>query len=160
MINPYENPKTPKLTVDAWIRDGKGRLLLVQRGRPPFVGHWGLPGGFCEWGETTEACRLAEEIEDVSANGMLAPKLHARQLPASKLAPESTLRVRGAVSQLPRAGQHVSVLRRVRHRLSPHPDPLPEGEGVPYFSKNSRISSAGRWLTSSFGDSSYQSRGR
>ncbi len=64
MTNPYENPKTPKLTVDAWIRDRKGRLLLIQRGRPPFQGHWGLPGGFCEWGETTETCCAREALEE------------------------------------------------------------------------------------------------
>ena len=63
-MNPYENAKTPKVTVDAWIRDGKGRVLLVQRGRPPFVGSWGLPGGFCEWGETTEACCAREALEE------------------------------------------------------------------------------------------------
>ena len=63
-MNPYQNPRTPKVTVDAWIRDGRGRLLLVKRGRPPFLGHWGLPGGFCEWGETTEACCAREAREE------------------------------------------------------------------------------------------------
>ena len=63
-MNPYTTAKTPKVTVDAWIRDGKGRVLLVQRGRPPFVGRWGLPGGFCEWGETTEACCAREALEE------------------------------------------------------------------------------------------------
>lgn len=63
-MNPYENPRTPKVTVDAWIRDAKGRLMLVQRGRPPFLGSWGLPGGFCEWGETTEACCAREALEE------------------------------------------------------------------------------------------------
>ena len=62
--NPYENPKTPKLTVDAWIRDARGRLLLIKRGRPPFEGRWGLPGGFCEWRETTEACCAREAEEE------------------------------------------------------------------------------------------------
>lgn len=63
-MNPYENPKTPKVTVDAFIRDAKGRVLLIQRGRPPFTGSWGLPGGFCEWGETTEACCARETLEE------------------------------------------------------------------------------------------------
>jgi 8-oxo-dGTP diphosphatase len=63
-MNPYKNPKTPKLTVDAWIRDRRGRLLLIKRGRPPFRGRWGLPGGFCEWRETTEHCCARESKEE------------------------------------------------------------------------------------------------
>ena len=64
MANPYKSLKYPRLTVDAWIRDRKGRLLLVQRGRPPFEGRWGLPGGFCEWRETTEHCCAREAREE------------------------------------------------------------------------------------------------
>lgn len=63
-MDPYKNKRLPRLTVDAWIRDRRGRLLLVQRGRPPFLGHWGLPGGFCEWGETTEECCARESLEE------------------------------------------------------------------------------------------------
>ena len=64
MKNPYENPRTPKVTVDAWIRDREGRVLLIRRGRPPFEGRWALPGGFCEWKETTEACCAREAEEE------------------------------------------------------------------------------------------------
>jgi 8-oxo-dGTP diphosphatase len=64
MKDPYKNKKLPRLTVDAWIRDRRGRLLLVQRGRPPFEGSWGLPGGFCEWKETTEHCCAREAREE------------------------------------------------------------------------------------------------
>ena len=64
MKNPYKKLRMPRLTVDAWIRDGKGRVLLVQRGRPPFEGRWGLPGGFCEWKETTEKCCAREAREE------------------------------------------------------------------------------------------------
>lgn len=64
MTDPYRNKKLPRLTVDAWIRDPQGRLLLVRRGRPPFEGRWGLPGGFCEWKETTEACCAREAKEE------------------------------------------------------------------------------------------------
>lgn len=64
MKNPYKNLLLPRLTVDAWIRDRRGRVLLVQRARPPFVGRWGLPGGFCEWKERTEACCARETREE------------------------------------------------------------------------------------------------
>ncbi|MGH9366265.1 MAG: NUDIX hydrolase [Thermoanaerobaculia bacterium] len=64
MPNPYKSLRYPRLTVDAWIRDRQGRLLLVRRGRPPFRGRWGLPGGFCEWKETTEHCCAREAREE------------------------------------------------------------------------------------------------
>jgi len=64
MANPYETLRMPRLTVDAWIRDRRGRVLLVQRARPPFLGSWGLPGGFCEWKETTEKCCVRETREE------------------------------------------------------------------------------------------------
>jgi 8-oxo-dGTP diphosphatase len=62
--DPYKKKKMPRLTVDAWIRDRRGRVLLVQRARPPFLGRWGLPGGFCEWKETTEDCCARETLEE------------------------------------------------------------------------------------------------
>ena len=64
MPNPYRSLKYPRLTVDSFVLDRKGRLLLVRRGRPPFRGHWGLPGGFCEWKETAESCCARETLEE------------------------------------------------------------------------------------------------
>ncbi|HEY7573841.1 MAG TPA: NUDIX hydrolase [Thermoanaerobaculia bacterium] len=64
MPNPYNSLKYPRLTVDSFVIDRRGRLLLVQRGRPPFQGRWGLPGGFCEWKETTERCCARETLEE------------------------------------------------------------------------------------------------
>jgi 8-oxo-dGTP diphosphatase len=64
MSNPFKNKKLPRLTVDAFVTDRRGRLLLVRRGRPPFRGSWALPGGFCEWKETTEACCARETLEE------------------------------------------------------------------------------------------------
>jgi len=62
--DPYKNKKLPRVTVDTLVRDRRGRVLLVKRGRPPFKGRWGLPGGFCEWKETTEHCGARETQEE------------------------------------------------------------------------------------------------
>lgn len=56
--------RVPRVTVDAWIRDRRGRVLLIRRGHPPFEGRWALPGGFLDWGETTERCGAREAKEE------------------------------------------------------------------------------------------------
>jgi len=60
----YSSRRMPRVTVDAFVRDRRGRLLLVRRGHPPFEGRWALPGGFCEWKETTESCCAREAKEE------------------------------------------------------------------------------------------------
>ncbi len=54
----------PRLTVDSLATDGEGRILLIRRGRPPFEGSWALPGGFVEYGETTEEACIRETLEE------------------------------------------------------------------------------------------------
>jgi 8-oxo-dGTP diphosphatase len=57
-------PRNPPLTVDCVVFDPAGRLLLIRRKNPPFQGQYALPGGFVDYGETTEhaaARELAEE---------------------------------------------------------------------------------------------------
>ena len=40
------------------------RVLLVKRGKAPFPGHWSLPGGSQEAGETLEECARRELFEE------------------------------------------------------------------------------------------------
>ncbi|MBQ4245399.1 MAG: NUDIX hydrolase [Clostridia bacterium] len=41
-------------------------LLLIKRGGHPYLGHWALPGGFLNPGETIEACALREITEETN----------------------------------------------------------------------------------------------
>src|SRR5262249_31727518 len=58
-------PETPALTTDCAIFDGKGCVLLIRRGHPPFEGAYALPGGFVEVGETVEEACRREVVEEV-----------------------------------------------------------------------------------------------
>lgn len=55
--------KNPKLTVDGVLFDGKN-ILLIKRKNPPFQHQWALPGGFVEYGETTEDAVVREVFEE------------------------------------------------------------------------------------------------
>ena len=44
-------PAAPLVGVAAAVFNGAGEVLLVQRGRPPRQGQWGLPGGLLDLGE-------------------------------------------------------------------------------------------------------------
>lgn len=56
-------PVTPKLTVDAVIILN-GKIVLIQRKKPPYQGNFALPGGFVEIGETTEEATVREVLEE------------------------------------------------------------------------------------------------
>jgi ADP-ribose pyrophosphatase YjhB (NUDIX family) len=57
-------PETPLVGAAAAVFDGQGRVLLVQRGRPPRVGQWGLPGGMLEVGERLADAAVREVQEE------------------------------------------------------------------------------------------------
>lgn len=48
----------------ALIRNGRGELLVVRRGREPQKGWLDLPGGFCDLGETAEEGVRREVMEE------------------------------------------------------------------------------------------------
>jgi 8-oxo-dGTP diphosphatase len=51
MTTRREYPNQPIVGVGGVIVD-KGRALLIKRGSPPLEGHWSIPGGLLEIGET------------------------------------------------------------------------------------------------------------
>ena len=55
--------QSPKITVDGVLfKDNE--ILLIKRKNPPFQGMWALPGGFVEYGETTETAVIREIKEE------------------------------------------------------------------------------------------------
>ncbi|HSU58258.1 MAG TPA: NUDIX hydrolase [Bryobacteraceae bacterium] len=56
-------PARPVLGVGALIFDS-GRVLLVERGKPPLAGYWSLPGGGVEAGERLEDAIIREVKEE------------------------------------------------------------------------------------------------
>ena len=72
--------------------DARGRVLLVERGRPPSVGRWTIPGGRVEFGEPLRAAcarelreetglevevgAIVETLERISPGGADGPAYH------------------------------------------------------------------------------------
>jgi len=61
----YRWTDRPRLAVDALILI-EGKLVLVRRGNEPYKGRYALPGGFVEYGETTEQAAVREVLEETA----------------------------------------------------------------------------------------------
>jgi len=59
-----EYPTRPLVGVAAVIVDAEGRVLLVQRGTEPRKGHWSIPGGLVELGESLTDAIRRETLEE------------------------------------------------------------------------------------------------
>ena len=61
---PREYPEYPLLGVAVTVWRDDGRVLLVQRGKPPNYGQWNIPGGLVELGERLEEAARREIREE------------------------------------------------------------------------------------------------
>ncbi|MDN3718421.1 NUDIX domain-containing protein [Roseibium salinum] len=63
-------PDAPRIGVSVLChRDG--RVLMVKRGKDPYKGHWSLPGGLVELGETLLEAAERELLEETGAKAHL-----------------------------------------------------------------------------------------
>lgn len=61
----YRYPR-PAVTADCVVLTTEAipRVLLIERGNPPFKGQWAFPGGFMNMDETIEQCAVRELEEE------------------------------------------------------------------------------------------------
>ena len=74
----YEHPR-PGLAVDCVVfgfDEGDLKLLLIQRARPPFQGHWALPGGFVRIDESVDEAARRELREETGLGGVFLEQLY------------------------------------------------------------------------------------
>ena len=64
---------TPTVAVGAIVFDDDGRVLVVQRARPPAQGLWSVPGGKVEAGESIAAAVAREVREETGLDVEVGP---------------------------------------------------------------------------------------
>jgi 8-oxo-dGTP diphosphatase len=78
MPHTYEYPRAA-LTVDCVVfgfDEGELKVLLIERGLPPFEGQWALPGGFVRVEETLDEAARRELEEETGLTGVFLEQLY------------------------------------------------------------------------------------
>lgn len=80
-----KNYPRPSLTADivVLVDDGHDvmRILLIRRGRHPYLGCWALPGGFVEEGESADSAAIRELEEETGVIGAVLEQLAVYSTP-------------------------------------------------------------------------------
>lgn len=72
---PYRRSVNPVLAAGAVIVDDDGRVLMVKRGHAPEKGHWSVPGGHVEPGETIREAAAREVLEETGLHVEIGDEL-------------------------------------------------------------------------------------
>ncbi len=73
---PYPHPAVTTDVVVFSIREGRLQLLLIRRGREPYLGMWALPGGFLNINEDLDQCAMRELEEETGLSGIFLEQLY------------------------------------------------------------------------------------
>ncbi len=79
MAYTYQYPR-PAVSVDCALfgfEQEKLQVLLIQRDRDPFAGHWALPGGFLEMDETLDEAAKRELEEETGVRDVYLEQVRA-----------------------------------------------------------------------------------
>ncbi|MGW2370530.1 NUDIX domain-containing protein, partial [Streptomyces sp. NPDC001667] len=68
MTETIETIETIRYTADIVIVTPDGHVLLVERGWDPYEGHWALPGGHIDLGETSLDAAVRELEEETGVH--------------------------------------------------------------------------------------------
>jgi 8-oxo-dGTP diphosphatase len=74
----YDWPR-PMVTADALVFAVGGerlKVLLIKRGKEPFLGKWAVPGGFLELDEELGNCAVRELQEETGLTGVRLSQMH------------------------------------------------------------------------------------
>ena len=127
-LQPIEDAQPHRLTLHQHLAVGEAQHVipeLVQFGRAPGVGSHALIAEMLTAVEFDDQHRLdTREVGEVTADWMLSPELLAEDLPIAQGLPHCTLGVGRGLAQLARP------VGGAGHRINPHPNPLPRGEGI------------------------------
>ncbi|MEZ4358701.1 MAG: NUDIX hydrolase [Kofleriaceae bacterium] len=136
--------RAPVIAVAAIIFDARGRVLLIERGRPPGAGLWSVPGGRVELGESLAAAVQREVAEETGLRVDVGPlvtvveRIEPGAVGYHYVILDYLARWRGGE---PRAG---SDARQVRFCEEPELAELPLTEGLlPVLAAARRLAAAG-----------------
>lgn len=115
----------PSVSVDLVVlrrREGREEVLLIRRGKPPFMGEWALPGGFLDIHETLEMAAARELYEET----------------AVEVSPEQLIQI-GAFSRVDRdpRGRVISVAFRADVPAETRPQPGDDARETSWFALDS-----------------------
>lgn len=112
-------PLKPIMGASVLVYD-KNKFLLIKRGKEPYEGHWSLPGGSQEAGETLEAAAKRELKEETN--------LTAKSLKFAKIRDRITYEENGALKY------HFVLATFVTNAFTGEPKALDDASDIGWFS--------------------------